>query len=195
MLDTKEYIIDRAYELFLNNSYEGVSISDISKSVGLTKGALYHHFENKEALFKSVIDKYLIINSTTAYDEEISLLDFINSHITDTRKIVKSIVGDELQYLPINYFAMIVDAMRHYPGFTDEHIDLFQSEVDKFKSVIDNAVARKEIRSDVNAEIMALNFFSLTFGVATNIMQNNSPQKAIEVLEKQMLELYNLIKI
>jgi AcrR family transcriptional regulator len=62
MNDTKEYIIDQAYTLFLSHSYEAVTISDISKAVGLTKGALYHHFINKEEVFKAVIDKYLIID-------------------------------------------------------------------------------------------------------------------------------------
>ena len=110
MLNTKEYIIDKAYELFMTNSYEGVSISDISKAVGLTKGALYHHFENKETLFKSVIDKYLIINISSKYSDEITLFDFINMSLDDIKKVVKSIVGEELQYLPINYFALLVDA-------------------------------------------------------------------------------------
>lgn len=195
MLDTKEYIIDRAYELFMNNSYDGVSISDISKAVGLTKGALYHHFENKETLFKSVIDKYLIINISSKYSDEITLFDFINMSLDDIKKVVKSIVGEELQYLPINYFALLVDAMRHYPGFTDSHMDLFQSEIDKIKMVMDNSIKRGEIRSDINTEIMALNYFSLTTGIATNILQNNSPKRAIELLEKQMFELYKLMKI
>ena len=195
MFDTKEYIIDKAYELFMNNSYEGVSISDISKAIGLTKGALYHHFENKEAIFKSVIDKYLIINVSSTYSDEITLFDFLNLSLNDIKKVVKSIIGEELQYRPINYFALLVDAMRHYPGFIDNHMDLFQSEVDKIKMVMDNSIKRGEIRSDINTDILALNYFSLTTGIATNIMQNNSPQKAIELLEKQMFEMYKLMKL
>jgi len=56
MNDTREYIIDESYKLFLNRSYEAVSISVISDAIGFTKGALYHHFKNKEELFKAVID-------------------------------------------------------------------------------------------------------------------------------------------
>ena len=33
MSDTREYIIDHAYKLFLNKSYEAVSISEISKAM------------------------------------------------------------------------------------------------------------------------------------------------------------------
>ena len=58
MNDTRDFIIDEAYKLFLTQSYEAVSISTISEAIGLTKGALYHHFTNKEDLFKAVIDKH-----------------------------------------------------------------------------------------------------------------------------------------
>jgi AcrR family transcriptional regulator len=63
MKDTKEYIINEARKLFLKHSYEAVSIRDISQAIGLTKGSLYHHFKNKEELFKSVIDKSFLIQS------------------------------------------------------------------------------------------------------------------------------------
>ena len=53
MENTKEFIIDEAFKLFLDHSYEAVSISDISQAIGFTKGALYHHFKNKEELFKT----------------------------------------------------------------------------------------------------------------------------------------------
>ena len=61
MSDTRDYIIDKAHSLFLSRSYEAVSISEISKAIGFTKGALYHHFKSKDELFKAVVENYLII--------------------------------------------------------------------------------------------------------------------------------------
>jgi len=82
MTDTKEYIIDQAYKLFLTKSYEAVSISDISNAIGLTKGALYHHFLTKEELFKAVIDKYLMSISLTDIREDVT---FSGIHRTEHR--------------------------------------------------------------------------------------------------------------
>jgi TetR/AcrR family transcriptional regulator, acrAB operon repressor len=49
--DTLKAIQDQAFELFGRYGYEGVSIGDIAKRSKLSKGALYWHFQGKEALF------------------------------------------------------------------------------------------------------------------------------------------------
>ena len=45
---TKEYIIKTSAPIFSKQGYVGTSISDITKATGLTKGALYGNFKNKE---------------------------------------------------------------------------------------------------------------------------------------------------
>ena len=194
MSDTKEYIIDQAYSLFMNQSYEAVSISDISKACGLTKGALYHHFENKEALFMAVIDKYLILNEMNVYTEEKTVAQIIEETIDNVKKIVYFVLGEQPKYLPVNYLALAIDALRHYPGFATNKMQIMEDEVEKIKMVMDNAIKRGEIRSDINTKIMAINYFSLSAGMATSILQNNSPQKAIVLLQEQLNELYNVLK-
>ena len=42
---------------------------------------------------------------------------------------------------------------------------------------------------------MALNFFTVGLGIASNLMMNNTPAHAIEMLRNQLNELYKLIKI
>ena len=55
MGDTKERIVQTALELFAQKGYEAVSVSDIAGALGLTKGALYRHFESKGAIFDSIL--------------------------------------------------------------------------------------------------------------------------------------------
>ena len=58
-ISTKERILTTAFELFTSSSYDKVSIDDIIKKVGISKGGLFHHFKSKyelaaEALFHNV---------------------------------------------------------------------------------------------------------------------------------------------
>jgi AcrR family transcriptional regulator len=53
---TYQKIIKSALKLFVKNGYHGTSISDISKAAKLTKGAIYFHFENKNALVKKILE-------------------------------------------------------------------------------------------------------------------------------------------
>jgi AcrR family transcriptional regulator len=194
MNDTKQSIIDQAYKLFLNHSYEAVSISDISKSVGMTKGALYHHFLNKEELFKAVIDKYLDIDmwdNTVTCD---SLLQFIEESIASTKRIISNTVREKSAFAPINYMSLLIDALRHYPGFETDKELFISSQIEKIKSIMRDAVEKGEIRNDLDIEITAFNFYSITLGLASNLYTGKSPAVAFELLGRQLHEFYKLIK-
>ena len=49
--DTSQALQDRAFEMFGRGGYEGVSVGDIAAAAGLSKGALYWHFQGKEELY------------------------------------------------------------------------------------------------------------------------------------------------
>ena len=48
---TRECLVRAASELFEKQGFRDTTVSDIVRLAGTTKGALFHHFENKEALF------------------------------------------------------------------------------------------------------------------------------------------------
>jgi len=48
-------ILGAAQALFLNQNYADVTMDDIAEAAGVTKGALYHHFANKEALYLAMM--------------------------------------------------------------------------------------------------------------------------------------------
>ncbi len=194
MSDTKDFIIEEAYKLFLNHSYEAVSISDISKAIGFTKGALYHHFKNKEELFKSVVDKYLYFPEVITDVETISLSDYIQLCNAEAEKIIKRLFGFTLVFTPINYMSMFADAFRHYPGYAELKGDFISNEIEKTKKVLVNAIISGEIRADINTSLIATNFFSINMGLAGNLVRNNSIDESITLLKEQNFEFYKLLK-
>jgi AcrR family transcriptional regulator len=56
--NTEERILKHSMRLFLEKGYHGTSINDITEAAGLTKGALYWHFESKEGLLKRILGEY-----------------------------------------------------------------------------------------------------------------------------------------
>jgi len=195
MADTREYIIEEAYKLFLARSYEAVSINDISKAIGLTKGALYHHFTNKEELFKAVIDKYLIIKSVDGDTNKITLLQFIELSISQAQETINALFSHTSGFNPINYMSLFVDSFRHYNGFAEDKTTFFQGEIKKIETVLKNSIRSGEIRNDIDTSIMASTYFSITVGVATNLLQNGSIETTVDFLKNQLTQLYNLLKI
>lgn len=54
---TRERLLAVAERLFVRQGYEAVSIERIVRAAGMTKGAYYHHFADKLAIFRAVFEK------------------------------------------------------------------------------------------------------------------------------------------
>jgi TetR/AcrR family transcriptional repressor of nem operon len=90
---TIEKILQKSGILFNTQGYKATSISDITELTGLTKGAIYRHFENKNELEKkalyhlsSTLDEKMrevIRSQPTAGKKLRAIFNFFNSYITD----------------------------------------------------------------------------------------------------------------
>src|SRR5947209_13356324 len=53
----RDRIIDAAMHVFRRHGFRRSSIEQAAEAAGLTRQALYHHFDSKEALFRAVIER------------------------------------------------------------------------------------------------------------------------------------------
>jgi len=53
---TKERLERVARELFGQHGFAGLGMEEVVAKAGVTRGALYHHYESKEGLFEAVVD-------------------------------------------------------------------------------------------------------------------------------------------
>lgn len=87
---TTAFIIETVAPVFIKQGYIGTSMSDLTEATGLTKGAIYGNFENKEALALSAyeysskrllakIDEVLAVEGN-ALDKIFALTNFYRSY-------------------------------------------------------------------------------------------------------------------
>lgn len=53
---SRQQIIDAAFELFAETGYQKTSIAAISKKAGISKGLIYHYFESKEDVLIGIFE-------------------------------------------------------------------------------------------------------------------------------------------
>ena len=54
---TKDRILDEALVMFAEHGYKGTNLRDLAARLGLSKSALYKHYESKEDIWNALLDK------------------------------------------------------------------------------------------------------------------------------------------
>ena len=83
---TKERILLASASLFAKNGYFGVSVKDIANVVGIKPASLYNHYESKEALWISVLERIQEL-----YMMFINRLEALQPHSTSVADVVDNL--------------------------------------------------------------------------------------------------------
>jgi AcrR family transcriptional regulator len=94
---TRGALLDAARSLFAEKGYHGTAAEEIVRRAGLTRGALYHHFEDKKDLFRAVVDEM-----EGEIDEEIEAAERAESGLPETvmagyRAFVDAVLDPEMK--------------------------------------------------------------------------------------------------
>lgn len=147
---TKLHILETVAPIFNKNGYAATSMQDITKATGMTKGAIYGNFKNKEELaisaFKFMVKKLLRrigdhINLSNSPIQKLFLItDFYRNYYT---------MSKEFGGCPV--LNVGVDA-NNQNTLLLENVRLVIEKIQKqLAEVIENGIAVKEIKNNVNA--------------------------------------------
>lgn len=66
-------ILDAALELFSHRGYGATSMRDIAGKAGVSTGSVYHHFADKEAIFKALLEQFQAITQRADFPINVAL--------------------------------------------------------------------------------------------------------------------------
>jgi AcrR family transcriptional regulator len=175
MKNTKEHILEIALGLFLEKSFKEVTMNDIVKKTGMSKGAFYHYFSSKEDLFREILQNFLSMTSIdySSFSKE-SLAQFKTDYVAELEKRIQlSQKAKENSLKNANYFFMIFDGLKLFPEIRKQTHDSLEIEVNAWKRIV--AIARKsgEIRSKMADEQIAKMFVFISDGIGMRLMVEN----------------------
>jgi AcrR family transcriptional regulator len=64
---SRNQILDAALKLFAHRGFGATSVRDIAEAAALSKGNVYHHFPDKESIFRALLDRYFDAMSTPEF--------------------------------------------------------------------------------------------------------------------------------
>lgn len=160
---TRDCIIEAAAPVFNKYGYLGTSLSDVLKQTTLTKGAIYHYFKNKDDLALAALEYNLtrasklnfgsVKEKTHSCDKLIAFAcTFKNNY-----NLMKKMGGCPVMNAAVDSD----DSNKLIKNSVCSFINMWRTSIIK---IIEQGIAKNEIRADVNAEDISLNFVSLIEG-------------------------------
>ena len=162
---SRKLVLDAALKLFSKCGYRGTSVREIAQDAGVSIGNLYHHFPDKEAIFRTLLDDYAAMTNSPNFPLR--------------RAITSGTFPDNLE--EIGYAAR--DSVRQYRAYMTLHyVDVIEFDGSHIRAFYSELVQRMEraqlqtpnLREDVSvtssmlaATRLFLNYFQLEilFGV------------------------------
>jgi AcrR family transcriptional regulator len=197
-MESKEKILNVAFNLFLQKGYRDVSLKEIVSEVGLTKGAFYHYFDGKEQLFTEVIDNYFLSLSEHIYEQVPKV--HLEMFLTGYQKVLNEQI-DRLSRdierggsISLSYYFFAFDALRILPDFGDKMQAIRLGEELTWIEVIDNAKTSGEIQSYVDSQEIAKLFISTKDGTGMQVILENRLKQLSKEITTVWSSLYKLIK-
>ena len=109
-LETQERILNAAETSFARLGYDGTSVATICEAAGVSKGAFYHHFDSKQAVFVNLLNRWL-----GGMDVAMSLMSESSTDVPSRIMAMSNILGQILQVADkelLIYLEFVNKAMR-----------------------------------------------------------------------------------
>jgi TetR/AcrR family transcriptional regulator, transcriptional repressor for nem operon len=197
-MNTKEHIINKAFGLFMTTSYKEVSMSLILKKTGLSKGAFYHHFESKEALFEQVVDQFFFaVASDIGFQPspDVGFLENMDNFFLQ-KQVAFQMFADQLgvEHSEINFFMFIMQAIQYLPGVRQKVYMYIYKEKKQLESIIEIAQQQNEIKSEVDSSKFAEQLMLLFDGAELHGVLLSQSFETISRQREMLKQLYSWVK-
>ena len=153
---TAERIHQVARRLFVKRSYSDVTMDEIAVKAQITKGALYHHFKSKEALYLAMMEadlseKQVLFNKAVttggSAQQRLEILTRTFLDLSVEKKRISGLIRRDINTISLKARTRLLEMYQ----------EALPSQV---QSIIEEGIAEGEIRP-VDARLLSFSFISL----------------------------------
>ncbi|MFD3680448.1 ScbR family autoregulator-binding transcription factor [Streptomyces sp. NPDC058613] len=175
---TRQAILDGAAVAFDHSGFDGTSLSDVVRHAGVTKGALYFHFQSKDALARALMDEQFQVAEGVATIEDPGLqtvMDLTHQMAHALRTNARVRAGIRL--------------LIEFGSFTDPDPSPYNSWIDTCHRCLMPA----QERGDVHAALDAYALSTFLVGSFTGIQVTSHVRTARGDLHTRVLDMWNYL--
>ena len=179
-MDTREKILETAMRLFSTQGYGNTSLSQVAKEAQVSKALIFWHFENKDQLFRTALQKTLepyIINilddleGLSELDQIRRLIDEYYAFVSQNMYSVKFVLG------------LILRDEKHPDDVVGHMNELQRVYVNLLADIMENGRQKGTFRSTIDPQLDAGLIMSALHGILVQgFMWNDAPDRSQALL-------------
>lgn len=195
----KEHLYRAAFRLFLMKQFDAVSISDIEKESGMTRGAITYYGGDKKGLFYDVVKQFIVdtqnIENKMSNTDPENLKDFIESYVHGCQNTMNRFdyIDKSVQNASSACMSLILQICRFFPDLHDMYLENRNKEMALWIRVLQHSIETHEIIENINVIAVAKNFMNIFYG--QSFLDSLSMGLNTVELRTQMMEYYKAIKV
>jgi len=186
---TRQQLLESALRVFSEKGYAATRLSDIALAANVTRGAIYHHFGNKKALFialfKDRVDPYFQVISEIL-SSNLSPLDKIRDLMVT---VIKKLEEDDLFQADERLRMRKNGPLGELDEFKDILFDDVKRSLTMAEKVVKAGQEEGEIRPDISAKDIVIYLFAFLRGIAC-ILEAEPLTESIIGKEDTITELF-----
>ena len=168
MNETKDRIIVKALQFFVDNDYQSVSLNSIAEGIGITKGGIYHYFSSKDELFMECM--FIVFRNIQEFPvkslRENSDLEEILTAMFSFDAIFKMMrdvlnIGVQDYY---NFYYLMFMGVKKFPQVKEMINDIYAKMQQELASLFRNLKSQGVIRKEIDCNILAFEIIAMIEG-------------------------------
>ena len=195
----KDELFARTFTLLLTNNIGDLTLEEVEKATGFTRGAIFYYAKNMFDFFRQVIISQVLekqdIHRKVNYTEGMTLKEFIQAYLNGVVSTKAYYMDSASSSLPDNpthaYLLLILQIKHYYPDLGERYYTIMQDEIALWKKVLTDAAASGEITGQQDLDNVAATFQSLFYGYAFHASIGKAFDPA--ALKAQMMGYYQLL--
>ncbi|MBL7899339.1 MAG: TetR/AcrR family transcriptional regulator [Crocinitomicaceae bacterium] len=160
---TSDFIIQKVAPIFNKHGYYGTSMSDLVEATGLTKGAIYGNFKNKEEL-AFIAFRYNVERVVNKIRDELSGIQSPIQQLYGLTNFYRTYKAYTIEFGGCPILNIGVDAKDQHPELLERVQEVIARLQGYITRMIQNGMDAGEIKKEINPKTYARKIFTLIEG-------------------------------
>ncbi len=196
MKDRRDYIIQKAMEMYALEGYQNVSITDLQNQLDMGRGTLYYYFKSQDELLQTCMEQYFLEpkqRALNSVNDDLLMEDMINAmmqYLHSLEDALMTFTNKNINTSNVNN--LMFSAYSRFPALHRRAQRLALKEVELWRKAIYNSQRAGIVRHGIDVDLIALMMAHVKDSYDSGLSRT---QMDFTLLQKSYDAMYNLLKI